>query len=79
MSGLNGDNIMRRTDATGWYDGPTLLEHLDTVPIDATADAQKALRMPVQWVNRPDQNFRGFSGQVASGSLRPGAEVRVLP
>ena len=79
VSGLNGDNIMRRTDATGWYDGPTLLEHLDTVPIDATADAQKALRMPVQWVNRPDQNFRGFSGQVASGSLRPGAEVRVLP
>ena len=79
VSGLNGDNIMRRTDATGWYDGPTLLEHLDTVPIDTTADAQKALRMPVQWVNRPDQNFRGFSGQVASGSLRPGAEVRVLP
>ena len=79
VSGLNGDNIMRRTDATGWYDGPTLLEHLDTVPIDATADAQKAPRMPVQWVNRPDQNFRGFSGQVASGSLRPGAEVRVLP
>ena len=79
VSGLNGDNIMRRTDATGWYAGPTLLEHLDTVPIDATADAQKALRMPVQWVNRPDQNFRGFSGQVASGSLRPGAEVRVLP
>jgi bifunctional enzyme CysN/CysC len=79
VSGLNGDNIMRRTDATGWYDGPTLLEHLDSVPIDATADAQKALRMPVQWVNRPDQNFRGFSGQVASGSLRPGAEVRVLP
>ena len=79
VSGLNGDNIMRRTDATAWYDGPTLLEHLDTVPIDATADAQKALRMPVQWVNRPDQNFRGFSGQVASGSLRPGAEVRVLP
>ena len=79
VSGLNGDNIMRRTDATAWYDGPTLLEHLDTVPIDAAADAQKALRMPVQWVNRPDQNFRGFSGQVASGSLRPGAEVRVLP
>src|SRR6185437_9358318 len=64
---------------TAWYSGETLLEHLDTVPLEAAADAQKAFRMPVQWVNRPNQNFRGFSGQVASGRIAPGSEVRVLP
>jgi bifunctional enzyme CysN/CysC len=79
VSGLNGDNIMSRSDATAWYDGPTLLEHLDTVPLDVTADAQKPFRMPVQWVNRPNQHFRGFAGQIASGSIGPGAEIRVLP
>ncbi|HET8778313.1 MAG TPA: adenylyl-sulfate kinase, partial [Candidatus Limnocylindria bacterium] len=79
LSGLNGDNVMQRSEATGWYEGPTLLEHLDTVPLDAAADAGKPLRMPVQWVNRPNQNFRGFSGEIASGQVRPGDEVRVLP
>ena len=79
VSGLNGDNIMSRSDATAWYTGPTLLEHLDTVALDAQADADKPMRMPVQWVNRPNQNFRGFSGQIASGSIGPGAEVRILP
>jgi len=79
VSGLNGDNIMSRSDATAWYNGPTLLEHLDTVPLDSSADAEKAFRLPVQWVNRPNQHFRGFSGQIASGSIGPGAEVRVLP
>jgi bifunctional enzyme CysN/CysC len=79
VSGLGGDNIMSRSDATAWYSGPTLLEHLDSVPIDVTSDAEKPFRMPVQWVNRPNQNFRGFSGQMASGSIAPGAEVRVLP
>ena len=79
VSGLNGDNIMSRSDATAWYSGPTLLEHLDTVPLDAAADAEKPFRMPVQWVNRPNQNFRGFSGQVASGRIGPNAEIRVLP
>ena len=79
VSGLNGDNIMSRSETTAWYDGPTLLEHLDTVPLDAAADTQKSLRMPVQRVNRPNQNFRGFSGQIASGHVAPGAEVRVLP
>jgi bifunctional enzyme CysN/CysC len=79
VSGLNGDNIMTQSEATGWYDGPTLLEHLDTVPLEAAADAAKALRMPVQWVNRPNQHFRGFSGQIASGTMGPGTEVRVLP
>ena len=79
VSGLNGDNIMSRSEATGWYSGPTLLEHLDSVPIDVTSDAEKPFRMPVQWVNRPNQSFRGFSGQIASGGVAPGADVRVLP
>ena len=79
VSGLNGDNIMSRSETTAWYTGPTLLEHLDTVPLDVAADAEKPFRMPVQWVNRPNQNFRGFSGQIASGSAGPGTEVRVLP
>ena len=70
---------MSRSERTGWYNGPHLLEHLDTVALDATADAEKPLRMPVQWVNRPNQNFRGFAGQIASGTIGPGAEVRILP
>ena len=79
VSGLNGDNVVEQSKATDWYKGPSLLEHLDTVPLDSSADAQKPFRMPVQWVNRPNQNFRGFSGQVASGAAWPGEEVRVLP
>jgi bifunctional enzyme CysN/CysC len=79
VSGLNGDNVMSRSEATPWYSGPSLLEHLDAVPLDVAADVEKPLRMPVQWVNRPNQNFRGFSGQIASGTMGPGAEVRVLP
>jgi bifunctional enzyme CysN/CysC len=79
VSGLNGDNVMSRSEATPWYSGPSLLEHLDTVPLDLNADAQKPLRVPVQWVNRPNQDFRGFSGEIASGRIGPGAEVRILP
>ena len=79
VSGLKGDNVTGRSEATAWYNGPALLEHLDTVDLAADADAAKAFRMPVQWVNRPDQNFRGFSGQIASGATGPGAEVRILP
>jgi bifunctional enzyme CysN/CysC len=62
-----------------WYEGPSLLEHLDTVSLDAAADEAKPLRMPVQWVNRPNQDFRGFAGQIASGTIAAGDEVRVLP
>jgi bifunctional enzyme CysN/CysC len=79
VSGLNGDNVMSRSEAMPWYDGPTLLEHLDSVPLDTAADAEKPMRMPVQWVNRPNQNFRGFAGEIASGTMGPGAEVRILP
>jgi bifunctional enzyme CysN/CysC len=79
VSGLKGDNVTGRNEATPWYNGPALLEHLDTVELAAEADASKAFRMPVQWVNRPDQQFRGFSGQIATGSVSAGTEVRVLP
>jgi bifunctional enzyme CysN/CysC len=79
VSGLAGDNVTTRSEKTAWYDGPTLLEFLDSVEVDAEADAGKPLRMPVQWVNRPNQGFRGFAGQIASGRLGPGTEVRILP
>ena len=79
VSGLKGDNVAGRSTVMPWYDGPSVLEHLDTVPIDAAEDAAKPLRMPVQWVNRPNQDFRGFAGQIASGHAAPGDEVRILP
>jgi bifunctional enzyme CysN/CysC len=79
VSGVAGDNVTARSEKAPWYEGPTLLEYLDTVEIDAEADAAKPLRMPVQWVNRPDQAFRGFAGQIASGRIAPGTEVRILP
>ncbi len=79
LSGLRGDNVIGASNAMPWYDGPTLLEHLDIVDLGRGEDAAKPFRMPVQWVNRPNQNFRGFSGDIATGSIGPGAEVRVLP
>ena len=79
VSGLRGDNVMTPSAAMPWYAGPTLLEHLDRVPLDTAAEVARPLRMPVQWVSRPDQDFRGFAGQIASGTMGPGAEVRVLP
>ena len=79
VSGLGGDNVGERSTRMPWYGGPSLLEQLDSVPLDAAADAEKPFRFPVQWVNRPDQSFRGFAGQIASGAIRQGADVRVLP
>ncbi|HEY0629856.1 MAG TPA: sulfate adenylyltransferase subunit CysN [Sphingomicrobium sp.] len=79
VSGLTGDNVAGRGKATGWYSGPTLLEHLEAVPIDSAAAEASPFRMPVQWVSRPDQHFRGFAGQIAAGHISPGDEVRVLP
>jgi len=78
VSALHGDNIIARSTAMAWYHGPTLMAHLETVPVDDDLD-QKPFRMPVQWVNRPDQNFRGFSGSVVSGMVRPGDAIKVLP
>ncbi|MFV0625003.1 sulfate adenylyltransferase subunit CysN [Sphingomonas sp. ac-8] len=79
ISGLGGDNIASRSDRTPWYAGPTLVEHLETVEVDLAADRRRPFRMPVQWVNRPDLDFRGFAGLVASGTVKPGDAVRVLP
>ena len=79
LSGITGDNVAGRGQAMGWYSGPTLLDHLESVPIDSAAEEAKPFRMPVQWVSRPDQHFRGFAGQVAGGSVAPGDEVRILP
>jgi bifunctional enzyme CysN/CysC len=78
LSGLAGDNVASRSDAMDWYDGPSLIEWLDAVPIEA-GDQSGPLRMPVQWVNRPNQNFRGFAGQIAAGAVKAGDAVRILP
>lgn len=76
LSARFGDNVLDRSEKLGWYDGPTLVEHLETVEINRD-ETQKPFRLPVQWVNRPDLNFRGFSGTIASGTVRPGDEVVV--
>jgi len=78
ISALAGDNVVDRSHRTIWYQGPTLLEHLETVPLN-TEKAQESLRFPIQLVIRPDANFRGFAGRVASGVIRPGDEVLALP
>ncbi|MGY6705225.1 sulfate adenylyltransferase subunit CysN [Roseinatronobacter sp.] len=79
ISGLAGDNITTPSANTAWYDGPVLLEHLETVELDQTAEQVKPFRMPVQWVNRPNLDFRGFAGTIATGQVRVGDDVRVLP
>ena len=79
ISGFKGDNITTRSAKTPWYQGPTLVEHLETVEVLSSVDADKPFRMPVQWVNRPNLDFRGFSGLIATGSVNPGDEIRVLP
>ncbi|HSO84070.1 GTP-binding protein, partial [Thiocapsa sp.] len=79
ISGLKGDNITSKSDATPWYQGPTLLEYLETVEIDQTRMIERPFRMAVQWVNRPNLDFRGFSGQIASGRIKPGDALRILP
>jgi bifunctional enzyme CysN/CysC len=78
LSGLDGDNVLRPSARLPWYRGPCLMEYLDTVDI-SEARARGAFRMPVQWVNRPNLDFRGFCGRIAEGRLRPGEAVRVLP
>ncbi|WP_454885757.1 sulfate adenylyltransferase subunit CysN [Sphingomonas oryzagri] len=79
ISGLAGDNITSRSANTPWHDGPTLIEHLETIEVDQDAAAGQPFRLPVQWVNRPNLDFRGFSGLIASGTVKPGDAVRVLP
>ena len=79
ISGFKGDNITALSANTPWFKGPALVDHLETVEIGGTADEAKPFRMPVQWVNRPNLDFRGFSGQLASGKVKPGDAVRILP
>src|SRR5690606_12443048 len=79
ISGLKGDNITAPSANTPWYDGPSLIDHLETVEVDDERLARRPFRLPVQWVSRPDPGFRGFAGQIASGAVRPGDRVRVLP
>jgi len=79
VSGTRGDNVVSRSAAMAWYDGPTLIEHLETVALTGDEEVKRPLRMAVQYVSRPNQDFRGFAGQISSGTARPGDEVRVLP
>jgi bifunctional enzyme CysN/CysC len=79
VSAVHGDNVTRPSENTPWYHGPTLMELLDGVELDEDRLGQGPLRLPVQWVNRPDAGFRGFAGTIVSGSLRPGDPVRVQP
>jgi bifunctional enzyme CysN/CysC len=79
ISGFKGDNITDNSPNTPWYVGNPLMAHLETVALDNEADQEKPLRMAVQWVNRPNLDFRGFSGQIATGTVKPGDAIRVLP
>jgi len=78
LSALLGDNITARSPETPWYTGPSLVEHLETVVVDDER-SEGPFRLPVQWVNRPDLDFRGFAGPVVGGRVRPGDRVRVVP
>ena len=79
ISGFKGDNITAVSKNTPWYQGSPLMHHLETVNLEQVHNDQDAFRMPVQWVNRPNLDFRGFCGKIASGQVRPGDEVRILP
>ena len=78
ISALRGANLVAPSPETGWYEGPTLFEHLETVDVEDRA-AQAPFRMPVQWVSRPSPDFRGFAGTIVSGGIRRGDDVRVAP
>jgi bifunctional enzyme CysN/CysC len=79
ISGFKGDNITGPSENTPWYTGPALLPYLETVEVEDTREQTGPFRMPVQWVNRPNLDFRGFAGLIASGTVKPGDAVRVLP
>jgi bifunctional enzyme CysN/CysC len=78
LSAVHGDNIITAGSNMPWYRGPTLMQHLEGVEVGAGL-ARRPFRLPVQWVNRPNADFRGFAGLIASGTVRPGDRVRVLP
>jgi bifunctional enzyme CysN/CysC len=78
LSALEGDNVIARSERMAWYDGPTLLDYLESVQVGEAA-SESRLRMSVQWVNRPNLDFRGFTGRIGAGRVRKGDSVRVLP
>ncbi len=78
MSALDGQNITEQSAAAPWYDGPPLMQWLESIEVEDALPSQP-FRMPVQWVNRPNLDFRGFSGQIAAGTVKPGDRVKVLP
>ena len=79
MSALRGDNVIASSPRMPWYAGPPLMQHLDTLPLVERVTRDEPFRLPVQWVNRPHLNFRGYAGSIASGEVRVGERVRVLP
>jgi bifunctional enzyme CysN/CysC len=79
ISGFKGDNITSPSANTPWYSGAPLIEHLENIEVAATAAQERSFRLPVQWVNRPNLDFRGFAGLIASGTVRPGDAVRIVP
>jgi bifunctional enzyme CysN/CysC len=79
ISGFKGDNVIKKSAHMPWYDGPTLMDHLEIVEVDLVAEQRKPFRMPVQWVNRPNLDFRGFAGLIGSGTIRPSDEIKVCP
>lgn len=78
LAAVSGDNVLKRSENTPWYKGPTLFDHMDTVSVKEVA-TREAFRLPVQWVSRPNLNYRGFCGRIAEGSVKAGDAVRVLP
>ena len=79
LAALKGDNMLQHSRRTPWYQGPTLMGFLETCEVDETRLQTAPFRLPVQWVNRPDLDFRGFCGLIASGTIRPGDRIRVQP
>lgn len=79
ISGFKGDNITALSANTPWYEGVTLVHHLENVELDQNIDQSASFHMPVQWVNRPNLDFRGFAGKIVSGTVKSGDEIRILP
>ncbi|MFC2993574.1 sulfate adenylyltransferase subunit CysN [Halomonas tibetensis] len=79
MSALKGDNVVEHGHHMPWYHGPTLMAYLETIEVDEERLQRLPLRMPVQWVNRPNLDFRGFTGMISSGRVKPGDAIRVQP
>jgi len=79
LSAVKGDNVILPMGNTPWYKGPSLMPHLETVELDSTAAQRGPFRLPVQWVNRPNLDFRGFTGTIVSGDIQPGDRIKVMP